>query len=145
MVLYSEAWNDLEMRTCELVLRELRPGLDFPSTDLIIYTHLKPLLNDLLPLLMPFSHRHLHIFIAQWKHSRAPLIYGSVALYGYLLFTVLLAFRNAEQEGMPHCGGNLSKTILTALHSTPNFHPQFFFFFFFFFLHDACVNITQTN
>lgn len=45
MVLYSEAWNDLEnelMKTCELVLKEQRLDLDFPSKDLIVYTPQAP-------------------------------------------------------------------------------------------------------
>lgn len=117
--------------TCELVPKELRLDSDFPSKDLIVYTHLKPLLNDSLSLPMPFSHRHLHIFVAQWKHSRAPWFtvqWRFTAIF-CLPYDPGLAFRNAEQEGMPHCRGNLSETIPIALHSTPKFHPQFFFFF----------------
>lgn len=80
---------------------------------------------DLLWVPLPFSHQHLHIFFAQWKHSWAPwftALWCSTASI-CLLYDPGLVFRNVEQEGTPHWRGHLSN------HSSPfnpNFHPKFY-------------------
>lgn len=143
---YSEARKIWKLNE-HLWLQGLRLDLDFPQKTwnqllsylgYTLYTHYEPLLNDSLSVLLPFSHQHLHIFFAQWKHSRAPWFTAQwrfTAIF-CLLYDPGLVFRNAEHEGTPHCRSHLSNHP----HNSP-FNPNFSSPI----LHDACVNTSQAN